>query len=782
MNNSIEETDIESKKKEILNDNEEETKEKEDEVLNKRKNRYEVEVNDTELNTLSSTLDLLNARDILNYDLDKLKMKIDQFSINKKEEFLKLLKDDFTKSVKGFQNSLDNFNLQVQQMKTSTDSDLSNINSLYIGIQKIEEKNHRIELRNQNKKKLQEYMKNLLEQLTITPQRKEVLLHTEYIATSELVIVNEVLKNFVEFYKNRQKQDIEMDIINEGEEIIKGIISDLIKNFGVNVYNFLKKYKFIESDLFRRLPGFRNSKINERLSKMNIDKINKERISLKNYFLDRKFFVQKLNALFTNQEDLNEIDAFSLCRQSLSKGLRDVFAMEFNNMVEIWEVFFESHLLDEKKYNLYLDSETFMTYDPFLYLKKERMFEANKFFSSVILNAFFNCDIYIDEILNYFNESPKFNIEKNTKEYNEVEKIISMKVYDSMSKNFDSSINKSILLGLLIYTILGAIQNVISKYNFQGDFAQINLQDIFEPRKSEDDLTISQYDAPQIDDDNISAYEDIGIFKISSQETKNFISKNMTKLNEQINEFLNEQKEIISNYTCEIRRIGIIPIVKKTINFLKLILAITNGIKNDRIYDIFEDFKIQLRSQIEKLAATKKKYTNIVLAENYHYMLKFFKNFADSGLNVDNPKLVEFEKEFQSLYDHFKKAYIYEIFDYQFHDFYEYYNAFKEQYKTSSNKVKLQNQFSPSSFEKKINSFLKDIHKNIDKMAKRVIKHYCLEEKLAPEMWLEEVNYWTGILKDIQIISTDCYGKTIEVSKYMNMISDYDFIAAYNKK
>ena len=121
MNNSIEETDIESKKKEILNDNEEETKEKEDEVLNKRKNRYEVEVNDTELNTLSSTLDLLNARDILNYDLDKLKMKIDQFSINKKEEFLKLLKDDFTKSVKGFQNSLDNFNLQVQQMKTSTD-------------------------------------------------------------------------------------------------------------------------------------------------------------------------------------------------------------------------------------------------------------------------------------------------------------------------------------------------------------------------------------------------------------------------------------------------------------------------------------------------------------------------------------------------------------------------------------------------------------------------------------------------------------------------------------
>ena len=73
-------------------------------------------------------------------------------------------------------------------------------------------------------------MKDKEDQLTITPQRKEVLLHTEYISTSELVIVNEVLKNFVEFYKNRKKQDIDMDIINEGQEIVKGIISDLINN------------------------------------------------------------------------------------------------------------------------------------------------------------------------------------------------------------------------------------------------------------------------------------------------------------------------------------------------------------------------------------------------------------------------------------------------------------------------------------------------------------------------------------------------------------------------
>ena len=60
------------------------------------------------------------------------------------------------------------------------------------------------------------------------------------------------------------------------------------------------------------------------------------------------------------------------------------------------------------------------------------------------------------------------------------------------------------------------------------------------------------------------------------QVKKQKISKNINKLREQINVFLNEQKEIISNYTCDIRRIWIIFIIKKKINFLKLIMAITN--------------------------------------------------------------------------------------------------------------------------------------------------------------------------------------------------------------
>ena len=62
---------------------------------------------------------------------------------------------------------------------------------------------------------LMRFMKNLLEQLTITPQRREVLLHTQYISMSELIIVNEVLDNFVKFYKNRKFDQIDMDLIKE---------------------------------------------------------------------------------------------------------------------------------------------------------------------------------------------------------------------------------------------------------------------------------------------------------------------------------------------------------------------------------------------------------------------------------------------------------------------------------------------------------------------------------------------------------------------------------------
>ena len=71
-------------------------------------------------------------------------------------------------------------------------------------------------------------MKNLLEQLTITPQRREVLLHTQYISMSELIIVNEVLDNFDRCLKN-----IEDDSVKEGILLIKNQLLSIFAKNGI---------------------------------------------------------------------------------------------------------------------------------------------------------------------------------------------------------------------------------------------------------------------------------------------------------------------------------------------------------------------------------------------------------------------------------------------------------------------------------------------------------------------------------------------------------------------
>ena len=274
------------------------------------------QVTDEELDTLQSTLTDLGIHSIINMDLEHLNTKIEDFSLKRSEEFLVQLNGDFKNYVDGFLIQLSNLEGKINSLNVSNINDSIGVNELYGGIQKIEEKNHRIKLRNINKKKLSDFMKNLLEQLTITPQRKEVLLHTQYISMSELVIVNEVLDNFVKFYKNRKFAQIDMDLIKEGDKLIKDIITSLIKNFDSSVYNYIKNNSFQESNLLRGLPKFQNEDLKKEIKTLK-KKLpsNKERISLKNYLLDRKFVAQHLNALFEGQQDLNEIDAFNLCSE-----------------------------------------------------------------------------------------------------------------------------------------------------------------------------------------------------------------------------------------------------------------------------------------------------------------------------------------------------------------------------------------------------------------------------------------------------------------------------------
>ena len=197
---------------------------------------------------------------------------------------------------------------------------------------------------------------------------------------SELIIVNEVLDNFVKFYKNRKFDKIDMNLIKEGDKLIKDIITSLIKNFDSSVYNYIKSNSFQESYLLRGLPKFHNSELKSQIKSLK-KKLpsEKDRISLKNYLLDRKFMAQHLNSLFEGQQDLNEIDAFNLCSECISKGMRDSFAKEFNALVSIWGYFFESEILDEAKFNLFLDSETFNNFDAFQHLNSDFIFQIQIF-------------------------------------------------------------------------------------------------------------------------------------------------------------------------------------------------------------------------------------------------------------------------------------------------------------------------------------------------------------------------------------------------------------------
>ena len=90
-------------------------------------------------------------------------LDIEDFSIEKSEEFLKQLNGEFKTYVDGFLVQLSNLDGKINSLSVSNINDKTGVDELYGGIQKIEEKNHRIKLRNLNKKKLCDFMKNLKE-------------------------------------------------------------------------------------------------------------------------------------------------------------------------------------------------------------------------------------------------------------------------------------------------------------------------------------------------------------------------------------------------------------------------------------------------------------------------------------------------------------------------------------------------------------------------------------------------------------------------------------------
>lgn len=253
-------------------------------------------------------------------------------------------------------------------------------------------------------------------------------------------------------------------------------------------------------------------------------------------------------------------------------------------------------------------------------------------------------------------------------------------------------------------------------------------------------------------------------------------------MREPIRQFFDAQKNEIKNFQCEIRRIGIIPIVKKTAGLMKVIVVLTNGVKSEAPLEMIEELKNALKNSVENLAKTNQKYTNIVLTENYHYLYGFFKEYEKYGLNIDPQKYFQFETEFQRLYEHYRDIYIREIFAYQFPEWVNYYNSFKEVYFNNKKQVKIQANYAPNVFEKNMAKYIKSIPDSIEKIASRVVKHYGLEENLSPILWKEEVKYWINKLEELQKLVSECYGKNMNFLDYIQMIKNFNFADCYYKK
>lgn len=757
----------------------------------KKKERYEIQISDKELEDLEYTLKSLKIDSIISYDLENLNSKIEQFNISTKESFLQKLQGDFAKDVSFFLGEIQNLDGNISKMSTSLESDLSSISDIWHGIQKIEDANHRIELRNENKRRLQEFMTKLIDQLTISSSKKENLIHSHYLSNSELVIISEILDNFVKFYKSRKKQDIKMSIIREGHEEIKSIIKFMIDNFNVKMHEFIRNHTFHETFLLRNLPSFNNTKIIVQIKEI-VEKLKKGRSYLENFLLDRRFFIEKLNILVSNQEDLDKTKIFKDCTTIMAKGMRDCLAMEFNGAIKILQIFFDCEILNPQKLDIYLSSEDLVKYDALERIETDYVYEINKYLSTFILNSLFSADKCVEILLNVFSEEPNFHLDKTSKYYEEVEKIVTNKLYEYLSKNFNTSVEKNVLLGFVIYSILSAIQERISK-NVMEDMIILSVKDIFDHSYkmeesyismkvvSDTDLNMNELKEPK-EAAHVNM-EEVGIRKISLQETKNLIVRNMKTLQGLINVFFNEQKEIIGEYTCEVRRVGVIPIVKKTLNFIKLLIALTRGIKQDYLYETVNDFRAKLKLTIERLAKSKPKYTNIILLENYYYInicLRSLENF-----DISNANLSKIEQDAFIIFAKFKEDYIKEIFEYQFKDFNAYYEKFTSQYNSFGDQVRMQTGFSYPSFEKNALGFLKELPKVIEKIAKRVNKHLCKELGLAPIIWIDIQNYLIKIITNIENACKDCYSKPIDtklIQSATDSVKNFNFMNLYKAK
>lgn len=754
--------------------------------IEKKKEKYDIDVSNEELATLKHTLNSININSILDYDLENLNTKIEQFNIKTKEDFLQSLQGSFGKGVAEVKEGQLNLERQLKEITSSLVVDSEMIEHVWNSIQKIEEANHRIELRWENKRKLEEYMKNLFDQLVIPAAKERSLLKCSYISNSDILIVSEILDKFLKFFRSRKKQDVKLAILSEGRQKIKNLVDSMIMNYFQSLADFIRGNYFYETFLLSELPMFNSNKINLIISK-NMDKNGQRRMHLTDYLNDRKFFIEKINTLFTKSEmavndiTFNEKKYFEQAVAIISESLGDLL----NNEIVIWQDSWNNITnsdMNVEIMDINLASDSLLNYDAFEFFNKDLIFESSKYMATVILNSFRAMDNCAELLLNFFSEKPNFFLDKNSALYQTAENEISKSLLEILSTYFDEYLEKcNILLPLIYYDILATIHDKISK-NLMDDIIFISLDDIIDQKSLNEEGTAAHHNnhnphlnlTQRSNNNNNNNYENqhyletnntrkfnfgfddhsIGS-RISLQVTKSFIKLNLKTMSVSLLKFFNMQKEDIDNFTCKPRRVGIIPIIKKGCNFLKLIISLTCQIKQDYIYQQTEEFIVKMKICIEKISKIDPKYTNIILLENYYYIHKFLKSF--DYLNITNTKILELEKYCFTVFEKFKNIYIEEVFSYQFREFWDFYSKLIFEFEQQGDKIKTQASFIFNNFNKKTQTFLKDLPKNIERMAGRVHKHFCKEEGLSPFIFTDLQNFLQKIIKTIDRFYDVCY-------------------------
>ena len=733
-------------------------------------------LNSNESEILEKIFNDLNLQSIITYDLESLQSKLENYSIETKEKFIGTIKNNFSKESNLFLNQVSSIEANLNKMKFALMKDASTLYNLTEQIKRIEEDNHKDEMKFMNMESLFKLLKEILNDLS--PGNEQNLVDSDFKTKSELEIFTAAMNRFTKFFLNRKQSNINLDIIAECEVRIINIINHIVVNFSKATRLNIKNNKlFKEMNFLRNVPELKSLKINNGIMSSFLNKYNtyvitskQRKLSLFRFFKERKFFIEFLLLILESNHEItmNSI-CINECEDHLSKALRDKLIEESNNLLFIWEAFYECDLFDSNKTNVYLDRISVQSSNEFENeLYSQNSSEFGKFIAGFFLNVFFSVDTCINTLKYFFESKDSYS------------SIVTSKLYLNLCHYINNSTEKNILMGFVIYCVLLSIKSNIQK-NIINDVVIININDVldnsYNGKNEESVVNLYNTSNNETKEDTNLVINDIstmnGMNRISVQETKDFIEKNIKDLSGKISIFISEQKANFINYKIDIRYIGIVPIIKKNIKFLDILFSLTGYLKQDYLFELTHDFLKLIKECLDSLVKTKDKYSNIVLAENYYYLYKFFSHLED--MKISHCLLEEISRDTLQSYNYRKELYITENFNHFFPSFMKFYNEFKNQYNTlkessTLNLMKVQNNYTFDKVDKQVQSFTKGVNSNLHDIAERIYKHFNKENILTNTMWAYTKHYIRSILNTIAEVYSAAYDKQFDETSLDKLI------------